>query len=172
MLNLFADSATFKCVLSSGFQVLHHTHCNSESKFGGFDTAEPTVNSKGGFDTAEPTVNSNPCYKHCQYNLKSLRQEVPGERIRQEVPGNSSVHEQSELQAWEKQRQEGKWAKAPWQCLRILGRSRLATRLAVVASLAGFVALGFMEMLSQYLQIKLQYGTFDLVSATTYLINP
>lgn len=75
---------------------------------------------------------------------------------------NESLGSDAKAKAWEKQRQEGKWAKAPWQCLRILGRSRLATRLAVVASLAGFVALGFMEMLSQYLQIKLQYGTFDL----------
>ena len=39
------------------------------------------------------------------------------------------------------------------------------TKLAVIVSIAGFVAQGFMELLAQYLQLKLKYQKLDLVRA-------
>ena len=68
------------------------------------------------------------------------------------------------LQAREKQAAEGVWGKAPWNCIRIVSRSRLAARLSLCVCLSGFVALGFLEMLSQYLELKLDYTKLDLVS--------
>ena len=68
------------------------------------------------------------------------------------------------FQARDKQAAEGRWGQAPWNCVRIIGRSSLASRIAVCVCLSGFVALGFLEMLSQYLELKLQYTKLDLVS--------
>ena len=72
------------------------------------------------------------------------------------------------LQAQEKQAVEGKWGQAPWHCVSIIRRSQLASRIAVCVCLSGFVALGFMEMLSQYLELKLQYTKLDLVRALVF----
>ena len=67
------------------------------------------------------------------------------------------------LQAKVKQRKESRWAQAPWNCLRILGRSDLFVRLTICISIIGFVSLGLMEVLAQYLQLKLDYTKMDLV---------
>lgn len=48
--------------------------------------------------------------------------------------------------------------------MRILGRSELFVKLAVCTGIVGFVSLGLLELLAQYLQLKLSYTKVDLVS--------
>lgn len=69
------------------------------------------------------------------------------------------------MQAKEKQRREEARSQLPWNCLRILGRSELFIKLAVCTAITGFVSLGLLELLAQYLQLKLNYNKMDLVRA-------
>lgn len=50
-----------------------------------------------------------------------------------------------------------------WSSMRILLRSQLFKRLTVVYMLTGIVSQGLMELLTQYLQIKLSFNTKDQV---------
>ena len=71
------------------------------------------------------------------------------------------------VQATHKQKAESRWEQAPWNSLKILLRTKLYTQLAVIVCIAGFVAQGFMELLAQYLQLKLKYGKIDLVRGSS-----
>lgn len=51
-----------------------------------------------------------------------------------------------------------------WHGLRILGRSSLFIKLTACTMLSGIVAEGFYELISQYLQLKLDFDVKDMVS--------
>lgn len=70
-------------------------------------------------------------------------------------------------QAKAKQRSESRWSQLPWSTMRILTRSQLFVKLTACMCIIGFVALGLLEMLAQYLQLKLNYTKMDLVGSKT-----
>lgn len=72
-----------------------------------------------------------------------------------------STTKESRLLAQKKQKAEQRSCRGPWQGFSILGRSSLFARLTAVLMISSVVAEGMYELLMQYFQIKLNFGTQD-----------